>query len=182
MKINRWKIFPFLCVLVLSSCTSCNEPADPTVLQTETQTGENTFGCYVNNEIFVGGFASLMSPTAFNATYSKKYNSIEILVSGILNNNLNTSREIYIEVLNVKSDSILVINRAYCYNINNLYPYYETKNSGEIYLTKLDTINKIVSGSFKFTAKSYDYKHNPIDNDSVVISDGRFDLKMEIAN
>ena len=172
MKTNYWKIFRFLCVFILSSCTSCNEP-DPTVLPAETQSGKNTFGCYVNDELFVGGFASLMSPNPFDVSYSKKYNGISILVSGVVNNNFKTSRQIYIEVLSIKADSVMLIDKAYCYNINDLYPYYDTNHSGEIYFTKLDTINKIVSGRFKFTAKSSDWHHNRVDNDSVVISNGR---------
>lgn len=179
MKTNRWRIFPFLFVLVLSSCTSCDEP-DATVMPAETQNGKNTFGCYVGNELFVGGFGNLMSPRALNAAYSKKFNSLGIDVSGVLNNNFNTGRYILIDVLSVKTDSAMLIDYVSCYNITDFYPYYETKNSGEIYITKLDTIKKIVSGRFKFTAKSCDWHKNPVDNDSVVVSNGRFDLILEV--
>ena len=181
MKTNRWKIFPYLFVLILSSCTSCNEP-DPTVLPAETQSGKNTFGCYVNNELFVGGFASFMAPNPFNASYSKKINYLAIEVSGVLNNNFNNDPHIFMDVFSVKADSLLILNSVVYTNLNNLYPYYETKNSGEIHITKLDTINKIVSGNFRFTAKSADYKHKPVDNDSIVVTNGRFDLKLTINN
>jgi len=181
MKPYRWKIFPYLFALILSSCTSCDEP-DSTVLPAETQSGKNTFGCYVNNDLFVGGFANLMAPNPFNATYSKKYNGLGIMVSGVVNNNFKTSRNIFLEVFSIKADTTMKIDTAFCYNINDFYPYYVTRKTGEIYITKLDTINKIVSGRFRFTAKSADWYRNAVDNDSIVVTNGRFDLKLTINN
>ncbi|MEI8273841.1 MAG: hypothetical protein WCG08_14595 [Paludibacter sp.] len=182
MKTNRWKAFQYLFVLILSSCTSCNEP-DPTVLPAETQSGKNTFGCYVNNKLFVGGFANLMSPYPFDAWYSKSSNNVTILVDGVINNDFKRgSCSIYLSATFLKTDSTIQVEKAYCYNINDLYPYYITKNSGEIYFTKLDTINKIMSGRFQFTAKSADWNQKNVDNDSIVVTNGRFDLKLTINN
>jgi len=181
MKTHGCQIFLFLIVFILSSFSACEEP-DPTILPAETQSGKNTFGCYVNNELFVGGFANLMGPKAFNASYSKINNGIGIMVSGVLNSNFKTGRDIFIEVLSIKTDSTMQINNVFCYNMNEFYPYFVANKSGEIYITKLDTINKIVSGRFKFTAMSADWKRNLVDNDSIVVSNGRFDLELEIIN
>ncbi len=53
------------------------------------------------------------------------------------------------------------------------YPQYPLSNaSNAITLTKLDTVNQIISGTFYFTL----YNQNNPAFDSVVISDGRFDV------
>ncbi|MEI7677035.1 MAG: hypothetical protein WCJ03_09665 [Bacteroidales bacterium] len=182
MKTNHWKIFPYLFVLILSSCTSCDEP-DPTVLPAEIQSGKNTFGCYINKELFVGGFAGFMSPKPFNAWYSVSSNHVTIIVDGVLNSDFKRGACVVdLSTTFVRTNSALQIENANCYNTNGLYPYYVVKNAGEIYFTKLDTINKIVSGRFKFAAKSADWQQNLVDNDSIVITNGRFDLKLTINN
>jgi hypothetical protein len=51
---------------------------------------------------------------------------------------------------------------------------------GEIYLTKFDTINNIVSGTFFYKIKKYNIKNDY--NDTVAnITEGRFDIKLEIS-
>ncbi|WP_017256997.1 DUF6252 family protein [Pedobacter arcticus] len=51
--------------------------------------------------------------------------------------------------------------------------YYETTANtiGEINITKIDKTNKIISGTFSFTAEN---KDNP--NDIITVTDGRFDV------
>ncbi|MBC7557338.1 MAG: hypothetical protein H7195_10295, partial [Chryseobacterium sp.] len=46
-------------------------------------------------------------------------------------------------------------------------------NKGEVNITKLDRVNKIISGTFWFEATN---ENNP--NDKVSVTDGRFDLKI----
>ena len=50
--------------------------------------------------------------------------------------------------------------------------WYQTDNvyTGQLILTRCDTINKIYSGTFSFTAKEYSGR-------IVQVTDGRFDLK-----
>ena len=55
--------------------------------------------------------------------------------------------------------------------------YYADRNASRYFnIDKLDTLNKIVSGTFAFTLYSSDNNSNP---DSVVIMEGRFDLKID---
>ena len=176
MKPYRWKIFPYLFVLVLSSCTSCNEP-DPTVLPAETQSGKNTFGCYVNKDLYVGGFTNLTGPAPLSAVYNKNTHDLFIISYGVLKNRYQQiiSLEIYSPVV----DSFKVINNGYYESQDvNQNAYYTFKNSGYIYINKLDTIGKIVSGRFQFVGKNSGMNAN----DSIVVTNGRFDLKLTTNN
>jgi len=59
-----------------------------------------------------------------------------------------------------------------CCDTYNAIPLY---SPGTVMITKLDTSNKIISGTFSFNLYTYIGQ----DLDSVVITDGRFDLKFE---
>ncbi len=62
-------------------------------------------------------------------------------------------------------------------NINGYlhsYPYsFDGRKSGEVFITKLDTVQKIVSGHFSASVEV-------LPGDTVQITDGRFDMKLEI--
>jgi hypothetical protein len=47
-------------------------------------------------------------------------------------------------------------------------------HTGSVTITKLDTVNNIVSGTFEFDAASTDDSAEPIN-----VTDGRFDLKVQ---
>ena len=134
MKTHGCQIFLFLIVFILSSFSACEEP-DPTVLPAETQSGKNTFGCYVNNELYVGGFSNLMGPNSLNATYNKKLNYISIESYGVVNNIYGQS--IVVTAYSLKIDSIMAIELGYFYpnDMRFSYPYYTVKKSGEIIIS-----------------------------------------------
>lgn len=181
MKTHRWKVFPFLFVLILTSCTGCDEPIDPTVLPAETQTGKNTFGCYVNNELYVGGFSNLMGPKPLEAIYNNTIQKLKIISIGRIKDKYQ--QVINIEVFSPVVDSIKYINIGnYESQDIHQYKYYSFNNSGEINITKLDTVNKIVSGRFCFVGKNSDLELKPIGSDSIIVTNGRFDLKLTIKN
>lgn len=54
---------------------------------------------------------------------------------------------------------------------NPLYPINNASNA--INITKIDTVNQIISGTFKFTLYG---PYGPANGDSVVVTDGRFDV------
>ena len=58
--------------------------------------------------------------------------------------------------------------------------YFGGKNTGEIIFTKLDTVNLIVSGRFKFDAQCVDAHDNVVGDSIVNITEGRFDIKLRV--
>lgn len=177
MKTNRWKIFPFLFALILSSCTSCDDP-DPTVLPAETQSGKNTFGCYVDGKVFLGGSVpSVLTPPLY-AEYDRRTGILIIAAKGKINNTF--AGIMALEVLNPITDTTLAMKSAiYDTSKNNDYCVaYGTFNNGDIYITKLDTINNIISGRFSFIGTCLEGLENETDSTiSVSITEGRFDIK-----
>jgi hypothetical protein len=181
MKTSRWKIFPYLFVLILSSCTSCNEPIDPTVLPAETQSGKNSFGCYAGNMIFVNPYRNYSWLTADygkDSINQQPYVSIEAKGLGgksisfyfkanELNKKLNIEYVKYIYF----SDTVRLYDNSYTYNMNE----YSGKNIPAITLTRLDTINHVVSGKFDFELK------NTEDSTKIIkFTQGRFDLYLSV--
>ncbi|RYE16771.1 MAG: hypothetical protein EOP42_33395 [Sphingobacteriaceae bacterium] len=54
------------------------------------------------------------------------------------------------------------------------YYYTSTKNTGQVTITKLDLVNKIISGTFNLTAED---ENNPVN--TLKVTDGRFDVKYQ---
>jgi hypothetical protein len=152
-------------------------PPEPT-LPPITQTGENTFGCYVNGELWLpeGGWQS----PALNADY---YNNFVYISAVDVGQNPHTG--FHLDFGKVFRDTSFDIHNyldsaAYQYFVYNvgysaptvIFDYYPIAlNSGEFNLLKLDTINRIIAGTFHFVAI------DTLSGDSVRIEDGRFDLR-----
>lgn len=156
--------------LGMSSCGASYTPPTPswktdTILPSITSTGANTFGCRVN------GVFWLAAPTKkISGSYSKGSISIVMDISG--NNQLSSI------LLTSAYNSILQPgNYQYTEDITGLYidrnNYYTTNddsnNIGFINILRLDSINRILSGTFEFSPYS-----GP---KSVKITSGRFDFK-----
>jgi len=189
MKTNRWKIFPFLFALILSSCNLCNEPADPTVLPAETQSGKNTLGCYVDGKMYFGGYYAPFGHRALTAEYHKSSNRLVIDSYGkIISNGIDSTASLCLYVNNIRINSTQKIDSCLYMpgNSDNWIKtgcyMYATVHDGEIVITKLDTLNKIVSGRFSFMGTcSGPSFHIYEESDGVMqISQGRFDLKFEL--
>lgn len=180
MKRSRWRIFPFLFVLILSSCTSCNEPVDPTVLPAETQTGENTFGCYVGDKIFVNPYRNYSWLTANYGKSTNSQNFISIKAQSIggasinlIFNNFELNKKFNIESMEYVyySDTIKLSDNSYTFNTN----VYSGKNLPSMTLTRFDTINHVISGRFEFELK------NTEDSTKVIhFTQGRFDIYLSV--
>jgi hypothetical protein len=68
----------------------------------------------------------------------------------------------------------ITFSKGFCCDTYSAIPNY---SPGSVNVTKLDTANKIMSGTFSFNLYTYIGQ----DLDSVVITDGRFDLKFQLA-
>ena len=179
-----------LCVTLLAfaSCKSCKKELTTEDLVAQlppaTQTGANTFGCLIDGVPYVPN-----GLTGWSGTYPA-------IRGGYLSNNGTFPTRNNVRIL-TKSMGGLDFNiwlaevntpKAYPlrYNSNNGYAlvYVPQKNdtpiftvftygstSGQVNVTKADTVNKIVAGTFEFEATHIET------GKTIKITNGRFDLK-----
>ncbi|MBA9079893.1 MULTISPECIES: DUF6252 family protein [Rufibacter] len=183
---KRFYLIPVLLFLILVLC-SCTEEDLPK----PTQSGANMIACKVNGKPWISEIKSLfVNGEKFSVTsgYYEKPNRYFVLWARRVNDDENSSIQLAIEDLKSTGRQTFEVN-------SNLYPgnyptknygYYQnrdnrmdTKNyvtntnyKGSINVTRFDTINYIVSGTFEFTAENLDGS-----GETVKISDGRFDVK-----
>lgn len=167
-------------ILLSSSCrkNKIKEPVDQ--LPPETQTGANTFGCLIDGKVFIPKGDPLGGPVkkaqyqyingrqGFNV--SARYSDGKIgKVIGISGDSI----QITIGTFNLASVGAGQFVGGYTYSDLNTIPgiQYGTTdiNRGELRITKFDTINQLVSGTFWFDAKNSS-------GQIVQIRDGRFDM------
>ena len=182
MKRNKYIIICFFLVLVLSSFSSCEKDEDFSVLPAETQSGNNTFGCYVEGKRFFGGYLVYAMVPGFAVSYHNKSNYIIINTTGRFEDNEKgaMSMQIFNPSVNV---TLKIFNGEFKYINSNLRINYGVLDGGEVTITKFDTINKIVSGRFNMIGKTDIGTNDYSVSDSIKITEGRFDLKIsQISN
>ena len=174
-------LFIFAGLLMSLQCKKSNDPfsnnttPSTPVLPNETTSGANTFGCLVNNNVWLPNSGM----THFYADYSNKVfyigasyaNPNDITDSGshvsIRGNFINSIGTYNLRKLSADSDSVIGHNVYYCKNTKF---YWIIGDSGYFEFTRLDTNNVTMSGRFAFNAvSSY--------GDTVKITQGRFDIK-----
>jgi len=181
MKTNKQIYFYISLLLLLCSFSACDKN-EINVLPQETQSGKNTFGCMINNQLFIGGeYYSYIGNSPLSAEYNKNYKRLAIsALSKVYTDKANGT--IGLMLMNPIQDSIQKLSSA-TYNSGSstdCFQYLEL-NGGEIYLTKMDTLNKIVSGRFSFKGRCADHLNTfKVDGDSIQITQGRFDVKLNI--
>lgn len=170
-------LFLFL-VIVITSGTNCKKNNPESGLPPATQEGKNTAGFLINGKVWLpkgdNGFANLACDYdetfmggAFNITgyrYEPNKRSFfgvsgrDITNTGIYKLNLSPDK---------KGDISIDANSKYC-----IYEWYDTIPNHNAYLniTKLDKVNRIVSGTFEFALVKPGCEE-------VRITQGRFDMK-----
>jgi len=175
-------IINILIAVTVFSFMSC-EKQDMNVLPKETQTGRNTFGCMINNQLFIGGgYYSFIGYSPLSAGYNRSDKTLRVFtVSEIYTDKANGS--IGLTIANPVEGSTQKLSHAtYIVDSPDCYQYL-ILNEGEVYLTKFDTINKIVSGRFSFKGKCTGYADDfKVNGDSVQITQGRFDVLLDITS
>jgi hypothetical protein len=158
--------------LGMSSCGLNYTTPEPTwktdtILPPITTTGTNTFGCKYN-----GVYWLAVSSKKISGSYSNGAISILMEKSGdgktgaiILSCNTKT---IYKEGMYEYNDRI---NGKY-FGSDHIFRTIDSNNTGYLNILRLDSINRILSGTFEFRA----YVDN-INSKSVSITLGRFDFK-----
>ena len=167
-------------LLFLSSFTSCQKE-DLNILPQETQTGANTFGCYIDGQLYLGGYFPITGAFPLTAEYQCKSKRIIINAYGKINN--KAAGSMYFVINNpVKVVSQISTIADYIPGASSNCIQYSAINEARIYLTKFDTINKIVSGNFNFSGQCSDALFHFSGNDSIQVTQGRFDIKLDIYN
>jgi hypothetical protein len=169
-----------LTLLTLADCRKDDSPQDcPPDLPCATQTGANTFGCYIDGVPWVAKVEpNVLDPTShpFEVSYD------ETGYGGFNNNNVKIkaryhSTEKYdffsilfaplINVGDIEFDSLAYTNFLFRYSQKSYY--LDRSFPHNLNISKLDTVKRVLSGSFYFTVINSD--------DTIKITDGRFDLK-----
>jgi hypothetical protein len=160
--------------LLLFSAANC-EKENPTALPPETQTGANTFGCYVNGKLFVAqsGYGYFGEPYLYG-WYSKKDDCCLDIIANSKNGRLRLS------AFKIEEETKNTLSVAqYKYWEKNIW--YGGHMIDEIYITRFDTINKIVCGTFSCKLRIDDDQNNNTNDSIINIRDGRFDIKLDIS-
>lgn len=171
----KFAAFIFLCICFLD--LKCKKNIYMDTLPPITSEGKNTFGCYVNGQLFCakgafniaslsGGYIKrnfwiksnyvVMNPNHNGFKYKQK------IAFGFLNKYPLSNFQI---VLNSKD-----IGLFSDLNTNSKDYITDSLNNGIVSFSRFDTINRVISGTFYFTAKSSD-------SSIIRVTDGRFDLQ-----
>ena len=191
----------FKTTLILLLLLGCSKDEDnntftPT-LPEATQTGKNTFGCYIDGKLLtprdgtgsVFGADHGMVYSGLGQAPNYDYNEINVqdYASGF-----GGLMDIHIIDLHSNAEETYNINESNCQdnidannNINircrwwnesleKFEWYCSVGNQGSLTITRYDFENRIVSGTFNFTAQNRD---DP--EDIIEITNGRFDIKWD---
>lgn len=156
------------------------------VLPAATQEGKNTFGCTINGEVWIPFYQcgiieipnhckELQSAVTNPDTTSKLPVDFQLSVERELTIGGGSFSAFYIGARIMKTGSVgnsLVVTLIR--DSLNYHPQYPINSaSNTINITKLDTVNQIISGTFNFTLYG---PYGPSGGDSLVVTDGRFDV------
>ncbi len=168
------KTFYLYSILLLLGCSACKtDSLSPKEgLPDDTQQGLNTFGCLVNGEVWLPKAPFLKNKLVYeysNGLFSISADKIDknfhqaigIRIEENLNSPIAYNLESYPE------------HKATFFDLERDPPcFYDRKavKKGELKITKLDTANHIIAGTFAFTVWTEGC-------DTIKVTDGRFDLK-----
>ncbi len=169
-------------LLVLFSCKK-----DVEALPDATQTGANTFGARVNGALWIPqGFGVVPTAPLLEASYSGN-NAIIIHARNFSSSPNEVEIEIYLRNATKPGTYLLNQTTAHFPNQSASYAYYVERKftptnewitnnqyTGKVEVTRLDTVNNIISGTFEFDAINLYNTPQPI-----AITDGRFDVKIQ---
>jgi len=180
---KRTVIIGFVVLLAYPLIFSCNKETEIiTPFPPNTETGANTFMFRVNGgEIInsqVGYFAAKPRISIYYSQIEPVYGSYFFdITSGILFLADNKFISITVkEMPTIGKYDLSSGNSGASYDDENpteLHYYTDVNNTGELNITKLDTINHIISGTFTFKARQWCLNGNC---NGVVTIDGQFDV------
>lgn len=178
-------IYGILILLISILSFSCKKLVSE--LPPPTQTGANTFGCKVDGQMWMpSGFGIAITAPILEARYST---GRTIFINARNFSSAPTESEFEIHLMNVVTPGVYLLNTdtenypdetgnyAY-YVVRKITPHNEwmttSQYTGQVEITKTDTINRIVSGTFQFQAINLYNSPHPVN-----MTEGRFDIKIE---
>ena len=196
---NKHLLLVFTILFLLVSCGGDNNDYQgftPT-LPAITQTGVNTFGCYIDGKLLTprDGAPDLYGPNKgmryFGLGTGPNYSHNEIYIDDRKSEKGGLLR-IHLVELHQNGEGTFTINESNCQNgldanisinINcrvydateQIFKWYcSIENAGTLTITRYDLNNRIVSGIFNCTLQNKDNA-----SDIIEITDGRFDIKWD---
>ncbi|HLX90848.1 MAG TPA: hypothetical protein VKR32_04160 [Puia sp.] len=189
------KYIGFIAALLSMILVTCSKSGTAPVLPPITQTGANTFGCKINGQVWVPNFPCYYASTggtqlAYNIS-SVDSGSVLPIYFAILAGNFNgykygqsyfkiycnniSGPVAYLRGLGNVADSLYLEFDATIDANGDFLQYGPAGNSAVFQITKLDTVNGIVSGIFNFNVYASGINGGV---DSLSITEGRFDLRI----
>ena len=171
-KILKLSIIILLFSLIGAGCEKENEELQ---LPPITQSGAGTLGCLVNGEIFVA--KNWMFGPAIGAS-NNQWEDRRWVINGVGDNHtvvLEICRDLVIKgeaILKGPFEESCSNSMIYFSSYPSLTASFQTsdKNVGKVFISRFDTTNRIISGTFYFDAVNSS-------GEKVEIRDGRFDVK-----
>jgi len=173
-------IFSFALIsLVLFSCKK-----EVTELPAATESGDNTFGCKIDGSFWVpAGFG--IAPTA--PKLEARMAGAELYINARNFSSSPTESEFEIYIKNLTGTGNYDLNTGASHpDYSNNYAYYVHRKftpdnewvttspyTGTVTITKVDTVNNFVSGTFEFQAINLYNTPQPVS-----VTEGRFDVKL----
>jgi hypothetical protein len=172
------KLMPFLLAaslfLLAASCKK-DDPLNTNKLPPATTSGKNTFGCKVNGEVWIAHIEGGVFDFPIYAIHDTGWPGCDqLLVVGKrkYDEQADISENIALNLWCPKlEENQLSYHPSAFLDFLGCGDYYlDTLSSHILFITKLDSINYIASGTFEFTAINDDC------NDTLRITEGRFDV------
>ncbi|RTQ48499.1 hypothetical protein EJV47_16135 [Hymenobacter gummosus] len=175
------RLLLYAALLLLTQCSKCKDDPEPRppvaeTLPAETQTGANTFGCRLNGQVWTASPA-YFSPT-LTADYTGSFGQERLMIMAI-NDRPPVQQGTYFRLRGVSGPGRYPIASGQpCYvefaDDNRTCPLYDTLTSvqaGVVDITRLDRVQRVVSGRFSFTLRRAGCP-------DVQATDGRFDMRL----
>ncbi len=167
----------FIACIFFSCCKDKTDDGTPVEqLPPETQEGKNTFACLWNGQVWVArgsiSISALQGDYA-NGEFALLANNVSSSISQCIG--FQVEKNFYQAnyfLLKFDNDSLAW---GYCSDrVSNCSSYTDTiDNTGHLIITKFDTVNRIISGTF-------DMNITPLGCDEINITQGRFDIRYPI--
>lgn len=172
-------------VIILWAVLFASCKKEITELPPATQSGANTFGLKMNGDFWVPqGFGSLPA----NDILEARMNGNDVIINARNFSSSPTETEFEMRIKGVTAPGTYSFNTTVTPPSNNAsYVYFVKRkltplnewvtsagHTGSVTITRVDTVNLIVSGTFEFNMLNIDNDPEPL-----TITEGRFDVKIQ---
>lgn len=173
-----------IAALALLTFTACSKDVDE--LPPATETGANTFGAKLNGDFWVPqGFGVVPTAPILEARFQGN-NTVLINARNFSRSPTETEFEIYLVGITGPGTFLLNQNTSKVPGASASYGYYEVRrfrpeeeyitsstHTGVVTITRYDVANRIISGTFSFTAADISDPSKTIN-----VTEGRFDAEI----